>query len=529
MQTSFHIDLCSHYYADNPEKDSNVGSMVVIGAIVPVCIILLGLIIVMIIKIRHVYHRPEPNIMMKSTHTKSTDGEYKSNVHSLSKENDCITNEQEMGCREVTVNIHDERGDIDNHTVDAIDDDDQDLDLVRAISSTCSIVPDDNSFSPNAYFVDDNLLSTDAPHFLYATQTQEEPTHFKALSQMEYESSMFSSDDLPISKHLTKEPCRVMEDSDCINPHCQCQDLRMQKLLQNMSPYDKICDFWQMETTTTPCIPELPSIPSTSRDHSGMESYYTAPDDEASSKYFPTWMHRVHVLNECTEEGLIHIEDNYGFTLEIPEGAIPNGLKLIIDVGVCLYGPFQYPEYVQRVSPIVWVCVRDTEHFQFLKPVKLTLQHCVHVDDTVSHQSLGLKFLKAGHSMNSEGYHTFETSDGAIIFNTDNDYMTLSTDHFCYMCIVSDVQPETLKRIQYCLSPFYPQPVIHNENDELHFYVSFFLKACLTTIGRQCGRKYRQIRPTLFSFINSNCLKISFTQPENWVLSLQCNEEVCIL
>ena len=245
-----------------------------------------------------------------------------------------------------------------------------------------------------------------------------------------------------------------------------------------------------------------------------------------SGSRLPEWMYKLHTLTDCTEKGVVYEQYDYGFILEVLEGAIPHGLSLMIEIGISLYGPFLYPKGDRRVSPIVWVCVRDQENFRFLKPVRLTLQHCLDVGDMVDSESLGLRFLKASHSQNSEGFHTFESTEGTVSTSSDPNYLILSTNHFCYLCITSNTLPDTLERIQYCLSPYYPQPVLYNENDKLHFYVSFFLCACLTIIDKQCGGKYKKANRQCFSFTQDNHLTISFSDPERWLLTLQCNDEV---
>ena len=62
-------------------------------------------------------------------------------------------------------------------------------------------------------------------------------------------------------------------------------------------------------------------------------------------------------LPHCTSEGIEYNDEWNDFTLKIPQGAIPEGESLTIDIGVALYGPFQYPEGLRPVSPVFWICV----------------------------------------------------------------------------------------------------------------------------------------------------------------------------
>ena len=77
-------------------------------------------------------------------------------------------------------------------------------------------------------------------------------------------------------------------------------------------------------------------------------------------------------LCHCTSQGIEYYDEWNDFTLKIPHGAIPEGESLTIDIGVALYGPFQYPEGLTPVPPMFWICVQDKKYFHFFKPHFLT-------------------------------------------------------------------------------------------------------------------------------------------------------------
>ena len=365
-----------------------------------------------------------------------------------------------------------------------VNDDDQDPDSITAISSM--IFSDDSSFSPN---IDNSMHGLNSSLFPY---TSEAPSYIKRPTSLHCCNPLLSPCEYLKRKSQSVDTFSGTGGNECANPHCQ--ELCTQEILRN-TDFSKTCESRGRNDST-----------------------------------IPAWMHRVCVLSDCTDEGIYYTSEKYGFTLEIPVAAIPEGMSLTIDVGVSLYGPFNYPENMQCVSPIMWICVRYFENFHFLKPVKITMQHCLSIDDTITFESLGLDFLKAGHSPDQAGKHTFSCSDGSVSPGCSENHLTLSTDHFCFLCITSNVSPDAIQRKQYCLSPFYPQPILPNENEDIHFYVSFFLEACLTTIAQQCGGKaYKRITPRRFFFNDHSKEKsvtIQFSEPENWILSLQCNEEV---
>ena len=379
------------------------------------------------------------------------------------------------------------------------DDDDNDSDSVRVVSSM--YVSDDVSFSPNLY---DDKKCTSSPCFDYFLEpssqsaAQSRPSHSKSYAVLETCSPPPMSESALYRSMERDESCRNVWDTECINPHCPCHGLRMQTLLKtDISP--------QTTNPLTMC-------------------------SKSSKSVFPDFVDRKYVLHDCTEKGLMHADKEYGLVIEIPEGAVPGGMRLTLDVALRLYGPFHYPRKSRRISPIVWVCVRDFENFRFLKPVKISLQHCLKIQKSDDLETLGVRFLKAGHSCDESGLFSFQETDGVVEPGASEDYLTFSTTHFCYMCLVSNEKLDTLERIKYCLTPYHPQPVFKKDNDKIHFYVSFFLNACLVTINKQCGSGLKKLPPRGFYFTrDSKCLGIQFEEPENWILALESNEEVGFL
>ena len=99
-----------------------------------------------------------------------------------------------------------------------------------------------------------------------------------------------------------------------------------------------------------------------------------------------------------------------GYSLTVPKGAIPECLGLVsIQRGVIPYGPlgpFDYPEGVKPVSPIVWFCSNPSITFE--KPVAITIPHCL--DCKSEEHSQCLAFFKANHddhTVNCNGQRIF--------------------------------------------------------------------------------------------------------------------------
>ena len=75
-------------------------------------------------------------------------------------------------------------------------------------------------------------------------------------------------------------------------------------------------------------------------------------DPYNTREYIPTCFNPVATLSQCTHDGRRYYDEHNDFGLEIPAGAIPEGEGITIDIGVALYGPFQYPEGLRPVSPV---------------------------------------------------------------------------------------------------------------------------------------------------------------------------------
>ena len=250
-----------------------------------------------------------------------------------------------------------------------------------------------------------------------------------------------------------------------------------------------------------------------------------------TAQHIPEWLHPVATLTDCTSDGRSYYDERNDFRLEIPEGAIPEGERVIIDIDMALYGPFQYPKGLKPVSPVLRVCVRGRENFHFLKPVKITIEHCLHLDRDTDTHSLGLTFLKAGHTLNSAGKYELQSAGGAQDFQSDLSHGTLTTDHFCFLCINATDDHETAKRNGYFLIRAHVDPIPARGIHAMEFFVTLKLKCCVGTVKDQCrdrgyGFHFRQFN---FNHEDSDSvltIKYTCTEPEMWNIGLTSSEKV---
>ena len=101
--------------------------------------------------------------------------------------------------------------------------------------------------------------------------------------------------------------------------------------------------------------------------------------------------------------GAVFHSSAHDFHVVIPEGAVPKGVVISIEIGLILTSPFQYPSHDESkpVSPILKLYVQDKPNFQFLKPVEVMLPHYLDHTSEDDSRNLGVEFLRTGHAMSS--------------------------------------------------------------------------------------------------------------------------------
>ena len=82
--------------------------------------------------------------------------------------------------------------------------------------------------------------------------------------------------------------------------------------------------------------------------------------------HIPFFHHR---LMECDHTGLDYTVEEHDITLRIPEGAVTVGETIHLEIGVAMYGPFNFPENSIPVSPIVWLCIQEETACSFSEVV----------------------------------------------------------------------------------------------------------------------------------------------------------------
>ena len=194
---------------------------------------------------------------------------------------------------------------------------------------------------------------------------------------------------------------------------------------------------------------------------------------EASPELYVKFVDPVETIKFDCNGGSYSDEDNEVY-LRVPEGAIPKGKIISIQVGVSFHSALVplLPREVRPVSPLVKLCVMEEVDFKFLKPVRVTLPHFLDVADEEDAKQMGLQFMKCGH-----GLYCFHQSDGEASFYPKSNTATLRTTHFCTFCITAN-QRICSSKVNYRLVKVIPK----NRQESMwrvNFCVTYYLKTCL--------------------------------------------------
>ena len=248
----------------------------------------------------------------------------------------------------------------------------------------------------------------------------------------------------------------------------------------------------------------------------------------------PDCMTLISTVSDVTSGGVKFFSKSNDFTLDIPRGAVPENERLTLDVGVALFGPFQFPEGFRPVSPVFWVCVRDNSTFHFSKSVTVTIPHFLSLRSDEDVQSLGLTFLKAKHNKNMEGIYEFCEIDGAMNFQASSKFGVLETSHFCSLCIVCRDTPECLNKTQFCMTSLLPKSAMADgTKQDAYFFVTFYnLTTCLTKVDELIaekglgGHQKSQVGFHFKKFTKNHALEMVITQPKHGKIGVLGKKQV---
>ena len=180
-----------------------------------------------------------------------------------------------------------------------------------------------------------------------------------------------------------------------------------------------------------------------------------------------------------SHKGLLYDETSLGLCIDFPQGAIPKGQLLKLKVGMCLYGPFKFPDNTSPIAPILML--RSQEDIFLQKPVKVTLPHIIHQATENDVEALEIRVVKADHTRDVKTFvfTDIDPKETNINFSQDEDikeYATFFLSHFCFISLRSATTSEAARKKGFCISPMYPVRVTETTSQyTYHLPITYYM------------------------------------------------------
>ncbi len=177
--------------------------------------------------------------------------------------------------------------------------------------------------------------------------------------------------------------------------------------------------------------------------------------------------------------------DEHDVHLELPQEVLQE--KASLEVAFVPYnnaGPFEFPDGVIPVSPLVWFCLHPQRSTVFTSPTTIKLPLCF--DNKLNKEDMKLLcFLKAEHkdiTVNEDGQTVVKfnlVDQTKTQFQPDSPYGVVRDHHFCIYCLgYSGLKENLLKKVMYCLTIQKPIMFPKGEKREIHCILHYNLPGC---------------------------------------------------
>lgn len=180
--------------------------------------------------------------------------------------------------------------------------------------------------------------------------------------------------------------------------------------------------------------------------------------------------------------GGTYSDETLGIVINIPEGAIEEHNQTVLYVGMCLYGPFTFPQDSAPIAPVLML--HPKQSISLLKPIRVTMPHMLDQANDYDIKPLGIKVIKAAHD------HTPTTDEArdfifkdlnqeecciSLTSRGDKSFASFSLLHFCFITLRATTSREVAKRRGYCICPLYPIQVLPNTTATFHLIVTYYM------------------------------------------------------
>ena len=166
-----------------------------------------------------------------------------------------------------------------------------------------------------------------------------------------------------------------------------------------------------------------------------------------------------------------------GVYIDIPRGAVPESCLLRVEVGVCLYGPFEFPDNLYPITPVLMMHPRHD--IQLNKRLRIMLPHVIESAEDTDIEVLGIEVIKGSPScvLGDSDRYVFNTviKDSDISFCTleGKGYLTFHLSHFCFIAVRASTMRVNAERCGYCICPLF-RPT-SSKNFEYHLCVTYYM------------------------------------------------------
>ena len=186
-----------------------------------------------------------------------------------------------------------------------------------------------------------------------------------------------------------------------------------------------------------------------------------------------------HLLT-CDNNGLEFTIAEHDITLRIPKGAVSVDATIHLEIGVAMYGPFNFVK-TRPISPIFWLCIREDAKLQ--KPLQIILPHFLPGLTNENNHLYGVGFAKATHNDSSRSAAEQVTYDFSkcetkpyFASSGSRQYGILQTKHCCFYCIEAKFTPELALKADYYLAQI---EFSSDPKYEIHYCAIYSLDACI--------------------------------------------------
>ena len=138
------------------------------------------------------------------------------------------------------------------------------------------------------------------------------------------------------------------------------------------------------------------------------------------------------------ERGGVFHSYKHEVSVMVPEGAIPTGTLAELKFAAALVAPVKFTD-VMPVSAIYWLCMDVTLE----KPIQIRLPQ-----KFVENDASRLQFAKSLHSSTKVIEPVMGVIDGGK-FNALENHAHIEVNHFCYYCIVQELDPSKIPQNKY--------------------------------------------------------------------------------